>query len=74
MQVDEIVPGYFQYVFVDGASLIIVVATQNDDITVQANVVIVADQAGLQAIQPVLNPVVFGLQFSNSDIVVPVTP
>lgn len=74
-QADEILPGYFQYIYFDGTTLTIVVATQNGDATTQANVVIVADQAGLQAIQPVLNPVVFGLQFEDSEAaVVPVTP
>ncbi len=74
VQTGEIVPGYFQYVYVDGANLIIVVSTQNDDLTAQANVIIITDQAGLQVIQPVLNPTVFGLQFANSDAVAPATP
>lgn len=74
-QSGEIVPDYFQYVYVDGETLVIVVATQNDDATAQANVVIVTDQAGLQVIQPVLNPVVFGLQFIGGDaIAAPPTP
>ncbi|MEQ8675425.1 MAG: alpha/beta fold hydrolase [Aggregatilineales bacterium] len=74
VQSDEILPGYYQYIYFDGELLTIVVATQNNDATVQANVVIVTDQAGLQAIQSVLNPVVFGLQFVNGGVAAPPTP
>lgn len=65
VQSGEVVPGIFQSVYVDGTNVILVISLQNNDATQQANVVIVADQAGLPIIAPVLDPVLLGVQFTD---------
>lgn len=63
VQIDESLPGTPQYIYVTPSEIVLVVASQNDAGTVQANIVIVASQAALQQIVPELNSIILDVQF-----------